>query len=188
TLAGLAEPGALTAFAYALKLFLLPVMMLFAPLATVLLPRFTDTPDDRLLMESAIAMMLVLSLATLAAGLSSGDAIARLIYFRGAMTEEGMMAVTAMARWMFIAIPFAALELIGAAALNARRQTGRVMLHAMIAFALSSGLALLRPDLVMPAFVLFYVCLAALHLAALKLDAMARRMRIEVSRWNTATA
>lgn len=170
TLAGLEEPGALTAFAYALKLFLLPVMILFAPVATVLLPRFTDAPNDRRLVENGIAIMLVLALATLAAGLSSGEAIARLIYFRGAMTEDGMLAVTVIAQWMFLAIPFAALELIGAAALNARRQTGRVMIHAMIALVLAGGLAALRTDLVMPAFVFFYALLAILHLAALRLD------------------
>ncbi len=167
TIAGLAEPGALTAFAYALKLFLLPVMILFAPLATVLLPRLTDSGDSTEIAEEGLSVVIILAAATLAVGICSGDAIARLIFFRGAMSAEGLAALTFTAQMMFLALPFAALELIGAASLNARKRTGRVMVHGVVALALGGGFALFRPDLVMVGFFLFYATVALLHVSHL---------------------
>ncbi|QHQ36700.1 lipid II flippase MurJ [Algicella marina] len=167
TVAGLAEPGALTAFSYGLKLFMLPLFLLFAPLATVLLPRFTDDMGATRLPAAALSVTLVLSGAVLAAGQVAGNDIARLILYRGAMDEAGLAAVTIAARWMFLALPFAALELIAAARLNAVQRTGRVMLDAAVALAIAGALAIAVPALVLPAFVLFYALAALLHLAAM---------------------
>lgn len=165
-----AGEGGLAAFSYALKLFDLPVMILFAPIATVLLPRFTDAPQDKALMSRGAAALLVLALATTATGLSVGDAIARLIFMRGNMTEAGLAGIVWNARLMFIAIPFVALSMLGTTWLNANRQTRRVLLNAAIALSLGVGIALVNADLVLVGFVVFHAVNAVLNLSATPLD------------------
>lgn len=171
TLAGLESPGTLTAFAYALKLYLLPVVILFTPITTVLLTRFADhgTKPGRV-REEAVAVVLVVAFATFAVGMTSGAAIARLIYFRGAMTEEAMQELIFFAELMFLAVPFAGLEMVGAAWLNASARTGRVLAHASAALILGAGLAIWEPDLVMEGFLTFYVVLAVLNVWQMRLD------------------
>ncbi len=158
SLAGSAEPGALAVFSYALKLFELPMGLLIAPMATVLLPTLSaaDIPSPALL-RRGIAAFLGVSLAALAAGWLAGDPIARLIYDRGEMTSEGMADIVRTGKLMFLALPFAALGLLGATLLNAQGRTGVVMMNAAAGLACGAGLAFLGPAFVLPGFVVFHV-------------------------------
>jgi putative peptidoglycan lipid II flippase len=165
SLAGAAEPGALAVFSYALKLFELPMGLLLAPMATVLLPTLSaaDIPAPALL-RRGIAAFLGVSLAALAAGWLAGDPIARLIYDRGEMTAQGMADIVRTGKLMFLALPFAALGLLGATLLNAQRRTGVVMVNAAAGLACGGGLAFLGPGFVLPGFVVFHVVHGGLNL------------------------
>lgn len=165
SLAGAAEPGALATFSYALKLFELPLGLLIAPMATVLLPTLSAAaiPPPGLL-RRGIAAFLGVSLTALAVGWLAGDPIARLIYDRGAMTDAGMAGIAHAARLMFLALPFTALGLLGATLLNARRRTGVVLVNAATGLACGGGVAFLGPAFVLPGFVVFHVVHGGLNL------------------------
>lgn len=166
TLSGIGGAGDLSAFAYALRLYELPTGLLLAPITTVLLPTLSDQAALKpKLIRRALTVMLAVACLTVAIGWTSGEAIARLIYDRGAMTEAGMTRIVTTALWMFAALPFTAIGLLGTAVLNAQRRTGVVMANAAIALALGGGLALARPDWVLAGFVLFHATVAVLNTA-----------------------
>ncbi|MSU90624.1 hypothetical protein GE300_13540 [Rhodobacteraceae bacterium 2CG4] len=162
TLAAASGPGELAAFSYALRLFELPVGLLLSPLVTVLLPRLADSAaQEPRLMRRTLAALLALAVSVLIAGQILGEPIARAIYDRGAMSEDGMRRVIEVARWMFWALPFAALGLYGAAVLNARRRTGAVMLNTAAGLVLGGTVAALGA--VLPGFVLFHAVTGVLN-------------------------
>ncbi|MEM9428420.1 MAG: lipid II flippase MurJ [Pseudomonadota bacterium] len=165
TVAAADAPGELAAFSYALKLFLLPVVILFGPVATVLLPRFTDRPEDDALAADGYAVVGILALAALAVGQISGDAIAALLFGGGAMDAAGLARLETYARLMTLALPFAAVELVAAARLNAAGRTDRVLANALGALGMGTLAAALWGAMV--GFLCFYGVLALLHLVAL---------------------
>ena len=172
TLLSFEGSGMLAAFNYAQKLYELPVVILFTPLVTVLLPHFTDSyaedSTDHSLFEGGAVALLVLAIATLAVGLIFGDAIAQLIYQRGALDAAAMAIVTRTTEVMYLSLPFAALGLLSAAALNAQARTMTVLRNAALALAAGVILALVLGA--MAGFVLFHVALAVLNLHALGAD------------------
>ena len=164
TIAASQGQGELAAFAYALKLYQLPVGLALAPIATVLLPRLSEGEVPSRLVRRALAVQLGLALLILAVGLIAGERIATLIFLRGEMTAEGLSRIVTIATWMFFALPFAAMGQLGAALLNARQQTHVVFQNTALALLLGGGLALLAPSLLLPAFVLFHATVALLNL------------------------
>jgi len=162
TLAAAGGTGELSAFSYALRLFELPMGLVLAPLVTVLLPRLSDSAaQEPRLMRRALAVLLALAVTALLVGQLAGAPIARAIYDRGAMTAEGMQRIIQTARWMFWALPFAALGLYGAAVLNARRQTGTVMVNTALGLALGGTVGAFGA--VLPGFVLFHATTGVLN-------------------------
>lgn len=164
--------GLLAAFTFAQKLYELPVVLVLTPLVTVLLPRFTDIyaengRDHRLFSAAAVAL-LVLAVATLFVGRLYGGAIAALIYQRGALDQAALATVVAIAETLFLALPFAALQLLSAAALNAQKRTGLVLRNALGALALGVAVALLVPGVVVGGYVVFAAVAAAANIAALR--------------------
>lgn len=162
TIAGLSGAGDLAAFAFALRLFELPFGLLLAPLANVLLPRLATDSENRRLIFKALASVLAVAVATLAVGLLAGEPIARVIYFRGEMTADGLAQIVANATGMFFALPFGAAALLGATVLNARQRSGVVLFNT--ATALVAGTAVALAGQVMAGFILFHAISAVLNL------------------------
>ncbi len=168
TLAARVGEGELTAFALALRLFELPMGLAIAPLTTVLLPSLSTAAPDPGLMRRAFVAGVGLAGLALVVGQIAGDPIARLIYFRGEMTEAGMADIIRNARWMFWALPFAAASLIAATVLNAARRTDRVLVNSVIALIAGTAVALTGPAMVLPGFVVFHAVSAGLNLVAIR--------------------
>ncbi|MEO1273887.1 MAG: lipid II flippase MurJ [Pseudomonadota bacterium] len=162
SLAGAEGPGALAAFAYALRLYELPIAVVLAPVATVLLPRLAAGAGPGVKRRS-LMVLTALGVLVMTVGLTVGTPIAEAIYDRGAMEAEGMADIVTAAKTMYLAIPFAALGLWGAAVLNAAGRTGVVLTNA--ALALVAGLAVALSGAVLAGFVVFHAAVGLLNTA-----------------------
>ncbi|MEM8786986.1 MAG: lipid II flippase MurJ [Pseudomonadota bacterium] len=164
TIAGSEGEGALSVFAYAMRIYEMPVSMIILPLATVLLPTLSAAaaPPVRLLRRSVAAM---LGLAVLGVILTYwiGEPVMRLLFQRGAMGAEEVSALTAILQVLIWALPFAAVEHIAGTMLNAAQRTGVLMVNTSVGLALGAGVALVWPHAAAQGFVLFAAVTAGLN-------------------------
>ncbi|MEO1550293.1 MAG: lipid II flippase MurJ [Pseudomonadota bacterium] len=163
--------GALSAFAYALKLFELPTALVFAPLATVLLPRLTGlyatNAQNHGPLPQALAASLLVSCVAVVLGWVFGADLVRIIFGYGAMTAQGLAQITVFGQVMFLALPGAGVALICAAGLNAQGRVARVLAGTGLAAALALAVAAYGSPLW--GFVVFYTACGLAHALALGL-------------------
>jgi len=169
--------GNLSAFAFALKLYELPLSIAIVSLSTVAYPTLCDLVRERdaQQVQDFFAESLIRSLSTAIAfafpAIWFAPAIVALVFGHGAMTDEGLGLLTQMSRILFVALPATAVATMATALLNARQETHvvlrrSVMIAAMLPVAIMPGLVLDDSHLTTAAFPVLYVLYALLLLSA----------------------
>lgn len=188
--ASLLGPGQIAAFNYANKLIELPLGILITTLATVAYPKLCelygqgDSAAAARTLAAALSRGLILSLCVLGTGLWSGDAIVALLLQRGKIDAQGAAAITTLLHIALLSVPLVAVSSLAAAALNARQQTGRVLLLTLAAllslvlFCIPGLLQQSAPQL-MWAMVGFHAVFAGLLLWQLRSAGVAGRLPLE---------
>ncbi|MCP5086157.1 MAG: hypothetical protein GY952_05060 [Rhodobacteraceae bacterium] len=174
---GFGGEGNLAVFNFALKLFELPAVLLIAPLVTVMLPRLSglaekDSVAFHQTLSAGLFAGISLALIALGYGLVFGDAAAQVIFARGEMQAGDVDRVAAIAKVMFVALPFFAISQLAASGLNALGKTSLVLRNALISLALVAVALLAVPSadsetLTIWVLVGFHAALAALNLRSL---------------------
>ncbi len=176
-MASLTGSGAIASFNYATKLVELPVGILISAAGTVALTRLSEAHalGDGAAMRQQTTLSLqrtfLLAVSVALPSIAFADAAVTALLLRGQMGAQAVERVTALARIALAGIPFLALSVIAAAALNAQgrsatvlRATGWAVL--LLPILAAPGLAMGAERWLMAAVVVFQMSHAALLLRA----------------------
>lgn len=168
--ASLIAPGFIAIFNYSQKIVELPIGILATSVSTIALTRLSQAyaegneNDAERFLYGGLRLAFVLSLLILIFGMFATDAGVRILYGRGAIEEGDIREIARLTRIIFLGLPFVVFNSILAAALNARRQTGRVLImtggsFALLCILVIPAIAVRSADLLMLAMVASQACL-----------------------------
>lgn len=125
-------PGFVAIFNYAQKLIELPVGILATSIATIAITRmssaYAEGEDARAdaLLNAALRLAFALSLPLASVSFWVTGDVVRILYDRGAITPDNLLAITRLARILFLGVPIAVVNSVLVARLNAQRRTALV--------------------------------------------------------------
>lgn len=137
--ASLIGAGQLAAFNYAIKLIELPVGVLISTLAVVIFPRLSaafekkDEEGFAALLKGAVAQAASLATIVVVCGLLFGPALTSVLLDVAGMAADDVGLIVDLTLTAMLGVPGVAMAGIAAAALNARRQPGKVLRINLIA-------------------------------------------------------
>lgn len=126
-----AGPGAFAAMNYVYKLAELPLGMAISVLSVVLLPRFAALLAEKKEAEAlalgrwGIWMTWILSIPLALVGACYRDALVRLVFGHGRMSEESLRFIADLTAWTMAALPAQGLAGVFFSLLSARKDLGR---------------------------------------------------------------
>jgi putative peptidoglycan lipid II flippase len=180
--ASVVAPGFIATFNYAQKLVEFPVGVIATSVGTIALTRlsaaYSESRDEDAarFFLAGMRLALVLSILVVILGMFAAEAVVTILYGRGAIDANDIETIAKFTRVILFGMPFTVLATIIATALNAQRQTGRVLKATVGSFVLLCFLALpaatmRSADLLIAAMVLSQIslCVALWILAGVRL-------------------